>query len=272
MSAEVHTGIGSDSGCFPILLYHGIDSARRGPADRFAVSEDDFRRHMDLVAANGRWTPTISELAAALGDGRPMPGSPAPVTFDDGTGDFYDRAWPVLRGRGLTATLYVISGLVGKRYGGHRMLGWEQLEELVRGGVEIGAHSHRHVQLDVVPLDRAAQELVNSKLVLEDRLQTAVNSFSYPFGYHTAAVKSLVSRSGFTSACAVKNRLSHPADDLLALARLTITADTNLKQVSRLLKGRGAARAWTGERLPTRVWRVYRRGRAFTTRTRVGLR
>jgi peptidoglycan/xylan/chitin deacetylase (PgdA/CDA1 family) len=272
MPPEVRNGIGSDSGCFPILLYHGIGSAQRGPPDRFAVTEDDFRRHMDLVAANGRWTPTISELAAALGDGRPMPGSPAPVTFDDGTADFYDRAWPALRERGLTATLYVISGLVGKRYEGRRMLGWEQLEELVEGGVEIGAHSHGHVQLDVVRLDRAAQELVNSKLVLEDRLQTAVNSFSYPFGYHTAGVKSLVSRSGYTSACAVKNRLSHPADDPLALARLTITADTNLRQVGRLLKGRGAGRAWKGERLATRVWRVYRRGRAFPTRTEVGLR
>jgi peptidoglycan/xylan/chitin deacetylase (PgdA/CDA1 family) len=272
MPLEGHNGGGSDSGCFPILLYHSIGSTRRERADRFEVTEDDFRRHMDLVAANGRWTPTISELAGALGAGRPMPSSPAPVTFDDGTADFYDRAWPVLREGGLTATLYVISGLVGKRYGGHRMLGWEQLEELVEGGVEIGAHSHRHVQLDVVRLDRAAQELVNSKLVLEDRLQTAVNSFSYPFGYHTAAVKSLVSRSGFTSACAVKNRLSHPADDLLALARLTMTADTNLRQVGQLLKGRGAARAWTGERLPTRAWRVYRRGRAFATRTEVGLR
>jgi peptidoglycan/xylan/chitin deacetylase (PgdA/CDA1 family) len=265
------TGVPSGSGCFPILLYHGIGPARRGPADRFAVTENDFTRHIDLVAASGRWVPTISELAAPLSEGQPMSSSAAPLTFDDGTADFYDRAWPVLRERGLTATLYVTSGLVGKEYGGRRMIAWEQLEELREDGVEIGAHGHRHVQLDVVSLDRAARELVNSKLLLEDRLQTAVNSFAYPFGYHTATIRRLVARSGFTSACAVKNRLSHPGDDRLALARVTMTADTTTRQVAELLTGGGAGKAWSGERLPTRLWRVYRRGRALATRSEVRL-
>jgi Polysaccharide deacetylase len=263
-------GVGSGSGAFPILLYHGIGAPRQGQADPFAVTEDDFAWHMDLLAASGRWVPTVSELSALRSEGRPMAPSAAPVTFDDGTADFYDRAWPVLRERGLTATLYVISGLVGKEYGGRRMLCWEQLEELRDGGVEIGAHGHRHVQLDVVPLDRAARELVNSKLLLEDRLQSAVNSFAYPFGYHTARIKRLVARSGFTSACAVKNRLSHPGDDHLALARVTMTADTTARRVSELLKGRGAGETWTGERLPTRLWRVYRRGRVLATGSDVG--
>jgi peptidoglycan/xylan/chitin deacetylase (PgdA/CDA1 family) len=265
--ASGNAGVGSGSGCFPILVYHGIGPPRRGHADRFAVSESDFTRHMDVVAANGRWVPTISELAAPLLEGRPMSPSAAPVTFDDGTADFYERAWPVLRERGLTATLYVISGLVGKEYGGRRMLAWEQLEELRDAGVEIGAHGHRHVELDVIPLDRAARELVNSKLLLEDRLQTAVNTFAYPFGYHTATIKRLAERAGFTSACAVKNRLSDPRDDRFALARLMMTAGTTARHVADLLNGRGAGEAWSGERLPTRLWRVYRRGRALATRS-----
>jgi len=224
----------------PILVYHGVAPATRVPAERFTVSPDRFARHMDALAASPRAALRISELAAPLSRGEPMSASAAGVTFDDGTADFYEHAWPVLRERGLPATLYVTSGLVGGRIDGRRMLSWEQLQELRDGGVEIGAHGRRHVALDAVSIDRAARELVNSKLELEQRLHVAVNSFAYPFGYHTPPLQRLVARAGYSSACAVKNALSHPRDDRFALARFMLTADTTCAQVQRLLSGEGA--------------------------------
>ena len=248
----------------PILVYHGVAPA---PAEQFTVSLDSFTRQMDAVAASPRAAMPISELAAPLSRGQPMSASAAAVTFDDGTADFYEHAWPVLRERGITVTLYVTSGLVGGRFDGRRMLTWEQLEELRDGGVEIGAHSQEHIALDVVPPDRAATQLVNSKLELEQRLAVAVHSFAYPFGYHTPALKRLVARAGYRSACAVKNALSHPRDDRFALARFMLTTDTTCAHVERLLSGEGAPVAWAGERLRTRLWRTYRRARALSRET-----
>jgi peptidoglycan/xylan/chitin deacetylase (PgdA/CDA1 family) len=240
----------------PILLYHGI--SRPGAQDAFSVALSDFEAHMDVLASSGRRPQTISELTAPLARGGGMASQGAAVTFDDGTADFYEHAFPVLRERGLTATLYVVSGLVGKRYRGAPMLTWHQLQEVRDAGIEIGAHGHRHIQLDLLPLERAARELLDSKRVLEARLQSPVKSFAYPFGYHTAAVKRLVPLAGYTSACAVKNRLSYPRDDPFALARLTIDADTSAPCVDRLLQGRGAGKAWRGDRMRTRAWRLYR--------------
>lgn len=252
--------------CLPILVYHGV-TPTPAPAERFAVSLDRFTRHMDALAASPRQALRISELSAPLSRGEPMSASAAGVTFDDGTVDFYEHAWPTMRERGLPATLYVTSGLVGGRLDGRQMLTWEQLEELRDGGVEIGAHSRQHIALDAVSMDRAARELVNSKLELEQRLHVVVNSFAYPFGYHTPALKRLVARTGYTSACAVKNALSHPRDDRFALARFMLTADTTCAQIQRLLSGEGAPMAWTGERPRTRLWRVYRRARAISRET-----
>jgi peptidoglycan/xylan/chitin deacetylase (PgdA/CDA1 family) len=245
----------------PILLYHGIGS-RLG--QRFSVPEADFATHMDAVVASGRRAQTIGRLAAPRARGEPMAASAVAITFDDGTGDFYDHAWPMLRERGLPATLYVTSGLVGLRHEGMPMLGWEHLEELRDAGIEIGAHSHHHVALDVVSLERAARELVNSKLVLEDRLQVEITTFAYPFGYHTAAVRRLTPRAGYRSACAVKNALSSPYDDHLALARVTMTVDTTAARVDELLAGRGAPVAPGRELVRTRAWRLYRRARAIS--------
>jgi peptidoglycan/xylan/chitin deacetylase (PgdA/CDA1 family) len=253
--------------CLPILVYHGVRSATQTPADRFTVSLDRFTDHMDALAASPRAALRISELAAPLARGEPMSASAAGVTFDDGTADFYEYAWPVLHERGLPVTLYVTSGLVGGRIDGRQMLTWEQLEELHEGGVEIGSHSQQHIALDVVSADRSARELVNSKLQLEQRLEVAVNSFAYPYGYHTPALKQLVARAGYTSACAVKNALSHPRDDRFALARFMLTADTTCAQVQRLLSGEGAPMTWTRERLQTRLWRAYRRARCISRET-----
>lgn len=249
--------------CLPILLYHGIAPTRRAPSEQFTVSLDGFARHMDALAASTRAALRISELSAPLCSGEPMSAAVAAVTFDDGTADFYEHAWPVLRERGLPATVYVTSGLVGGRIDGRQMLSWEQLQELRDGGVEIGAHGQQHIALDTVSIDRGARELVNSKLELEQRLHVAVNSFAYPFGYHTPALKRLVARAGYTSACAVKNALSHPRDDRFALARFMLTADTTHAHVQRLLSGEGAPVAWSRERLRTRLWRMYRRARVI---------
>jgi peptidoglycan/xylan/chitin deacetylase (PgdA/CDA1 family) len=250
---------GPRSATFPILLYHGIGVGADAGRDRFAVRLGTFTEQMDLLAASGRRTRTIGELLQRRRREAP---AIAAVTFDDGTADFYHYAWPVLRERDLAVTLYVTSGLVGGRHLGSEMLSWDQLEELRDGGVEIGSHSDHHVPLDLVSLDRAAVELVNSKLTLEDRLQRVVTSFAYPFGYHTEPLKRLLPRVGYASACAVKNRLSHPQDDPFALARVTIGADTSMQRFAQLLAGRGAPRGWEGERVRTKLWRACRRTRA----------
>lgn len=245
----------------PILLYHGI-----GAPHGFTITQADFATHMDAVVASGRGALTVGRLAAPRVRDEPMPSTAVAITFDDGMRDFYDCAWPVLRERGLPATLYVTSGLVGGHHEGAPMLSWAQLEELRDAGIEIGAHGHDHVALDVVPPERAARELVNSKLVLEDRLQVEISTFAYPYGYHTAAVGQLAARAGYRSACAVKNALSHSYDDRFALARFTVSVDTSAARVDALLAGRGAPVAGTRELARTHAWRLYRRARTAAAR------
>jgi peptidoglycan/xylan/chitin deacetylase (PgdA/CDA1 family) len=242
-----------DGEALPILLYHALGSPAR---DRYAVTPARFAADVDAVAASGRRPLAIGRLTREW----PLPAGTVAVTFDDGTADFAEHAWPLLHDRDLPVTLFVTSGLVGGRHEGRPMLTWAQLAELRDAGVEIGAHGQRHVAFDVLPLDAAARELVNAKLELEDRLQVPVDTCAYPHGHHTPAVKRLAAAAGYRSACAVKNALSHPHDDRYALARVTVTPGTD---VAALLAGRGAPLAPSRERLRTRAWRAYRRARAL---------
>jgi hypothetical protein len=88
-----------------------------------------------------------------------------------------------------------------------------------------------------------------------------VTSFAYPYGYHSRAVRRAVVDAGYTSACAVKNALSHPDDDVFAIARVLVERTTGVAGIDDLLEGRGWPMSWRGERLRTRGWRAYRRVR-----------
>jgi hypothetical protein len=89
----------------------------------------------------------------------------------------------------------------------------------------------------------------------------AVVSFAYPHGAYDGRVRLAVIGAGYRSAAAVKNALSHPADDPFAIARWTVTAGTPASRVAGVLDGEGAPHAWARERLRTRAYRTARRGR-----------
>jgi hypothetical protein len=105
----------------------------------------------------------------------------------------------------------------------------------------------------------AAQEIRQSKDVLEQSLGRSVESFAYPYGYHDRVVKRMVAAAGFTSASAVRNALSHAEDDKYALARVTVSSKFTPRDIDRVLTGSGIPRARPGERWRTLGWRHVRR-------------
>jgi peptidoglycan/xylan/chitin deacetylase (PgdA/CDA1 family) len=246
----------------PILAYHSVGDQEREETMRWSVSPGDFDEQMALLAERGRRTLTVAHYAAALRGEAELPPDPVLVTFDDGFADLATTALPVLERYGIVATAFVISGRIGTRGGGSdAALSWEQLHELRANGIQIGSHGQTHRALDCLPPREAEDEVRSSKRRLEEGLGTEVVSFAYPYGYSSARIRRAVQAAGYSSACAVKNALSHRDDDLFALARVLIERDTGAARIARLLDGEGAPQAWHGERLRTRGWRTYRRAR-----------
>ena len=240
----------------PVLLYHSVADGEAASSDRFAVSPRQFSEHVAAIAASGRVPLTVSELASALrGEAELSPRSVA-VTFDDGYADT-PAAVSLLAAHGLTSTVYVTSGRIGARDG----IDVAALEAIIAAGAEIGSHTVTHPHLDELRIAAAAREIADSRAAVADAIARSVASFAYPHGAHDARVRRAVIDAGFSSAAAVKNALSHPADDPFAIARVTIVADTSTAAVNELLAGRGAPLAWARERVRTRVYREVRKAR-----------
>jgi peptidoglycan/xylan/chitin deacetylase (PgdA/CDA1 family) len=237
----------------PVLLYHSV-SAR----DAYAVGPADFARHAEAVAACGRTALTMSELADGLRGVRALPELCVAITFDDGYRDTVG-AIETLRTHGLRSTLYITSGCVGdadaitaEQIG--TLAGWQE-------SVELGAHTVTHPRLDELATVVAENEIRDSKDAVEQLAGRRVNSFAYPHGAYDDNVRGLVIDAGYTSAAAVKNALSHQHDDPFAIARWTVRSTTTAGDLAAVLAGTGAPRAWRGQRVRTRAFRVVRRAR-----------
>jgi peptidoglycan/xylan/chitin deacetylase (PgdA/CDA1 family) len=240
----------------PILLYHSVCDRPAAGQEEFTVTPAVFREHVCAISDAGRTPLTVSEMASALRAERALPSRPVLVTFDDGFADVR-AAIELLLGAGLTATVFVTSGWLG-REGMLTRAGVRELTEL-GDRVELGAHSVTHPRLDELHRARITAEIADSKAALESVVEAPLRSFAYPHGAYDARARTAVIDAGFSAAAAVKNALSHSEDDPYALARVTIRARTRVRDIEMLLAGSGAPQAWRRERLRTRGYRSVRR-------------
>jgi peptidoglycan/xylan/chitin deacetylase (PgdA/CDA1 family) len=258
-------------------MYHSIASpALAAPAfRRWTVSPTDFEAHMSHLRREAYSPLSVRQLVERIGAGS-LPERPVVVTFDDGFADFYTDALPILVRHSIPATLYICTGYVAqssrwlRRQGeaSRLMMSWSQITELPGAGVECGAHSRTHPELDTLRRAAAEDEIRGSKADLEDHLGVPIPSFAYPHGYYSRDVQSIVREAGYTSACGVKHAVSSTGDDALALARIIVSADTAVSDLAALLRGQNLPMAPFRERVRTVGWRAVRRTRAELARLR----
>lgn len=255
----------------PILMYHEVAS-HKDTSSRLAVHPASFAGQLKYLHEAGFTALTVSEAALALaGDTTLLPERPVAITFDDGFADFHRDALPLLQQYGFTATVFVTTGWIddagpntaGRRPG--RMLCWNQIREAAASGIEIGAHSHSHPQLDQIAPRNLREELRRSKALLEDELSSDVPSLAYPFGYSNVRVRRVAHEVGYAHACAVANVIANSEKDLFALPRLTIRRSTRPVTFDIIVQGQRQAVTLLKDRSLTKGWALVRRTRAVLT-------
>lgn len=172
----------------PILMYHSISDdldQRRGPYFRTVTSPARFRRHMSTLRARGMRALTLSEAARQMAEPAPANAAPAVVvTFDDGYLDFRTAAFPIMQEFGMSATVFVSTGYIGRPFiDGRPCMSANDIMALADQGVEFGSHTVTHPQLLNVSRTQMRDELAQSRQAMTSMLGQAVGSFSYPFRF-----------------------------------------------------------------------------------------
>jgi peptidoglycan/xylan/chitin deacetylase (PgdA/CDA1 family) len=218
-------------------MYHEIADVT-ATSSKLAVAPEAFADHVAYLHDTGFTAITAGTLAQILTDGAgTLPERPVVLTFDDGYFDFYDQALPLLKQYGHTATVFQTTGWVGLEGTEKRMLNWRELSQVAEAGIEIGAHTYKHPQLDQLPDGELHEELYGPKSALEDKLGVAVPGLAYPFGYSNEKVRRVAREAGYTYAYAVDNAMTANGSDIFALPRLTIQRTTTMEQFRAMVNG-----------------------------------
>ena len=243
-----------------ILCYHGVgQSSTRTDPGFLRVQPDRFRTQLRLLLDAGFEFVSVARFAERAGGKRPQSGLVA-LSFDDGMDDNHSTVLPILREYGLPATVYVVTGLLGKpnpwlpREAGARMMTPAELRDLVAAGIEIGAHTITHPDLSALDFDDCFREILESKLALEEMLDVPVRTFAYPFCRYGANALAAVRAAGFEAAVTCEE---HGSWEPHELRRTLVTGKDNLPTFLLKLAGQYEP-LWSSP--PVRLLRATTRG------------
>lgn len=209
-----------------VFTYHAIDHRN----SVISVSPELFCRQMELLAEED--IKGISLEQAQKADAQPgqVQQRSVTLTFDDGYLSVFQHALPVMEALGFSGTVFVPTNFVG--LSGQEaqklnedidrdMMDWRKLETLKEAGFEIAAHAKTHPDLTRLSPGQLEEEIAGGKRCLEERLQSAVPSFAYPYGYYDKKVREVAARH-FNHACTTELGHNRPGTDPLLLKRIDV--------------------------------------------------
>jgi len=111
-------------------------------------------------------------------------------TFDDGYEDTYLEAGTIFKENNVSATVYIITGLVGGYFENYKLMNWNQIEDLKKNGWEIGSHTVNHIDLTMISKEEIDKELKDSKIDLK-KFGYEVRTLSIPYGAYNSEIKEI---------------------------------------------------------------------------------
>ena len=212
-----------------VLNYHQINDKDK---NALTVTVKDFEDQMQYLSENGFTTITPKEMTEAFKNNEKLPQKSVIIAFDDGYQDNYDNAYPILKKYGFSATVFVITGFVGKS----GYLTWDEIREMQEGGVTFASHTVSHKSMTDLTDNELKKELVDSKAKLEEELKSHVEFMAYPTGTYNLHIAQIVKDAGYKAAFTIKYGNVDKASNIYALERVPIfhTEETNKDFIERI--------------------------------------
>ncbi|RLT37061.1 MAG: hypothetical protein DWI57_14080 [Chloroflexi bacterium] len=220
----------------PVLMYHYLSVP---PADAniyrkdLSVSPDLFARQLERIQAEGYTTISLYDLLAHLWQGAPLPAKPVVLTFDDGYRDNYTNAFPLLRERGMRATIFVVTDFMDEERPDY--LTWAMAREMLAAGISIESHGRNHISLKNRDRDYLVWQALGSLETIEFELGVRPRFVSYPAGEFDDGTIEVFQSANYWAGLTTIQGATHSTDNPFRLHRVRIRGSTEPDELVRLL-------------------------------------
>lgn len=189
-----------------ILAFHGVQRMPQElDPELLCIDPDRFRMHLRLLRDAEFEFVTVADWVERAFSPEGARGLIA-LSFDDGLSNLHSVALPILREHSIPASVYVPTGLIGKAYpwalpeSGLRIVDADEIRELSRSGIEIGAHTVNHRDLSRCSYEESLREMTESRATLQELTGTEVRTFAYPYARWSADAERAAADAGFSGA------------------------------------------------------------------------
>lgn len=215
-----------------VLMYHRIGQIRADDERRYCISPKRFAEHMRHLAAKGMQACSVDDFVGWLYDGKTLPEGSFLLTFDDGFMGVYDHAAPVLEDLGWPATVFLVSGLLGredewnrsKSAGGftYPLMNAEHIANLRDRGFTFHSHTRSHMNLCGATDEELVAQLQGSRQDLAELLGAPPDYLAYPYGRYDERVIEAVRAAGYKAAFSVHSGFNARHADRYRIRRLDV--------------------------------------------------
>ena len=172
-----------------VLVYHSVDRVDHSKDPyRLSITPERFEDHLKIISKGG------DDII---------------ITFDDGYGNNFEHAFPLLKKYKCQATIFLITDYIDGKLESQKFCGenldlrpltWEEIRLMDCSGIRFGSHSRTHPALIELSHDAVKEELLNSKKRIELELGHAIDGLAYPFGSRSSFdlnVKEIAKETGY---------------------------------------------------------------------------
>lgn len=215
-----------------VLMYHRIGEAHNDWEKRYCVSPGRFESHMRALRSAGLRPCPVDRFVAWLEGGAALSEGSFLLTFDDGFYGVYEHAFPLLAAMGWPATVFLVSGLLGRQDawtatenpGGktYPLLGGREIDEMSRRQFSFHSHTRSHPDLRKLSPRALREELAGSRQDLENLLGRPVPYLAYPYGWFDEAVIAAARESGYRAAFCTQPGFNRRDVDRYRIRRLDV--------------------------------------------------
>ncbi|MBI4744783.1 MAG: polysaccharide deacetylase family protein, partial [Actinobacteria bacterium] len=161
------------------------------------------------------------------------------LNFDDAWRSVYDNAFPVLKEKRMTATVFSITNSLKEKM--PQYLNVSKLKDLEEAGWEIGSHTFSHKDLTTLNKDDLIKELRDSRKFLVNE-GFWVENMAMPFGlYDSQVIKEALKY--YSNIRTVYKQLNLPSAERL-LDGVVLRKDTDIETIKNRIEEARVKKAW----------------------------
>lgn len=239
----------------PILMFHHFVLEEEECYVDPIITKDKFCEVLDEITEMGYTTISFKELIDYAETGKELPTKPILITMDDGYKSNYDITFPILKERGMKATVSIIGRMT--QYESTYItdwtlphVSWNELKEMLESEVfELGNHTydlHRlkseggkrngitknffESQADYSEIVR--EDIKDAEEIFRLNCNAETDIFCYPYGFYDELSEAVISSLGYKVTLTTDEGINYiePGDDLIGLKRINVTMQTDIKE------------------------------------------